>query len=67
MEKILEIILDSFVDADGKNKVVMEVKDLKEIITVLKTQKDYITDLENDYWQMKNELSERRSTKETTK
>lgn len=54
MEKIIEIILDSFVDADRKDKVVMEVKDLKEIVAMLKAQRDYIADLENDYWLMKN-------------
>lgn len=54
MEKILEIILDSFVDADRKDKVVMEVKDLKEIVAVLKAQNDHIADLESDCWLMKN-------------
>lgn len=54
MERIIEIILDSFVDADRKDKVVMEVKDLKEIVAVLKSQRDYIADLESDNWLMKN-------------
>ena len=31
MELIIGILLDSFVDSDLKDKIVMEVKDLKEI------------------------------------
>ena len=54
MELIIGILLDSFVDSDLKDKIVMEVKDLKEIVAMLKTQRDRIADLESDNWLMKN-------------
>lgn len=54
MELIIKIFLDSFFDSDRKDKVVMEVKDLKEIIAVLKTQHDLIEVMKNNSWLVEN-------------
>ena len=54
MELIIKIFLDSFFDSDRKDKVVMEVKDLKEIVAVLKTQHDLIEVMKNNSWLVEN-------------
>ena len=54
MELIIKNFLDSFFDSDRKDKVVMEVKDLKEIIAVLKTQHDLIEVIKNNSWLVEN-------------
>ena len=49
MTKILEIVLDSFVDSDHKNKVVMEVEDLKEIVEVMKDLRQQLSSVSAEY------------------